>query len=176
MFQVIAQRRIRGAGCIVAARVNTSGYAPRIRNEGRISFGRDILLWSHAKSIALVTFGRGEISLGDGVFVNSGACLAARTKITIGPHTKIGPDSTIVDDNYHAVHEGQTETARPIHIGRNVWLGKGVTVLPGVTIGDHSVIAAGSMVFGDVPAKQVWRGNPATYMKDVRCSDSFIRK
>jgi len=48
-------------------------------------------------------------------------------------------------------------------------------VLPGVTIGDHAVIAAGSVVFSDVPAREVWRGNPAEFVKAVRAGKGFVR-
>jgi acetyltransferase-like isoleucine patch superfamily enzyme len=73
------------------------------------------------------------------------------------------------------VHEGQRVRVAPVKLGRNVWLGRGVIVLPGVSIGDHAVIAAGSVVFSDVPAREVWRGNPAAYVKPVRASEGFVR-
>ena len=55
----------------------------------------------------------------------------------------------------------------PIHIGRNCWLGAGVIVLPGVTIGDNSVIGAGSVVTRDIPANVVAVGNPCRVMRPI---------
>ena len=56
---------------------------------------------------------------------------------------------------------------KPIHIGQNVWIGAGAIILPGVTIGDNSVIAAGSVVTKDVPENSVFGGNPAKFMKYI---------
>ena len=81
----------------------------------------------------------------------------------------------LADTNHHPVHEGQSVRVAPVKLGRNVWLGRGVIVLPGVSIGDHAVIAAGSVVFCDVPPREVWRGNPAAFVKPVRASDGFVR-
>jgi hypothetical protein len=83
--------------------------------------------------------------------------------IEIGPHCRIGPDCVLCDTNHHPVHEGDAVRVAPIRLGRNVWLGRGVIVLPGVTIGDHAVVAAGSVVAADIPAREVWRGNPACF-------------
>lgn len=59
------------------------------------------------------------------------------------------------------------EYARPITIGHNVWIGGNVCVLPGVTIGDNSVIGAGSVVVGDIPARSVAVGNPCRVVKQI---------
>ena len=56
---------------------------------------------------------------------------------------------------------------KPIHIGKKVWIGSGAIVLPGVNIGDNSVIAAGSVVTKDVPENSVFGGNPAKLIKKI---------
>ena len=56
---------------------------------------------------------------------------------------------------------------KPIHLGKKVWIGSGAIVLPGVTIGDNSVIAAGSVVTKDVPENSVYGGNPAKLIKKI---------
>ncbi|MEJ1935401.1 acyltransferase [Nostoc sp. NIES-2111] len=123
----------------------------------------------------LKTSTSGRIRIDARTFLNSGVQIYSAAEVRIGPFSRIGDGCIIIDSNFHAVHEGQSAASRPINIGRNVWLGRGVIVLPGVTIGDHSVVAAGSVVFNDIPAKQVWRGNPARFWKNVRASDEFRR-
>jgi maltose O-acetyltransferase len=59
------------------------------------------------------------------------------------------------------------ESAKPIHIGSNVWIGSGAIILGGVTIGDHAVIGAGAVVTKDVPARTVAVGNPARVIKTL---------
>lgn len=56
----------------------------------------------------------------------------------------------------------------PIHIGKNVWMGANVTILPGVTVGDRAIIAAGAVVTKDVPANKVVAGVPAKVIRDVK--------
>lgn len=65
------------------------------------------------------------------------------------------------------VRRSGLEYARPIRIGNNVWIGGGAIILPGVTIGDHSVIGAGSVVVHDVPAAKVVAGNPVRILRDI---------
>ena len=60
---------------------------------------------------------------------------------------------------------------RPIHIGKNVWLGANVTVLPGVTINNGSIIAAGAVVTKDVPANMIAAGVPAKVIREVKLED-----
>ena len=69
----------------------------------------------------------------------------------------------------YRVHQYQYNL--PIHIGKNCWLGAGVIVLPGVTIGDNSVIGAGSIVTKDIPANVVAVGNPCRVMREINEDD-----
>ncbi len=62
-----------------------------------------------------------------------------------------------------------------IPLWRNVWPGRGAIVLPGATIDDNTIVAAGSVMFDDNLADGFWRGNPATFVKPVRASDKFVR-
>jgi maltose O-acetyltransferase len=85
-------------------------------------------------------------------------------EVTIGAGTQIGPAVQI----YAADHPRDPETrraglefGRPVRIGRNVWIGGGAIILPGVTIGDDAVVGAGSIVTRDVAAGATFAGNPA---------------
>lgn len=85
-------------------------------------------------------------------------------KITFGEHVYIAPNCCFATAG-HPLDAGQRaaglEFAREIRVGNNVWFGAGVTVLPGVTIGDNTVIGAGSIVNKDIPANVVAAGNRA---------------
>lgn len=105
-----------------------------------------------------------NISLGRDVFLNFNCVILDVTRVEIGEGTQIGPAVQI----YAADHprdpvqrrEG-LEFARPVRIGRHVWIGGGAILLPGITIGDDAVIGAGAVVTRDVPAGATAVGNPA---------------
>ena len=92
-------------------------------------------------------------------------------KIEIGDNTLIGPNTGI----YTACHpidydkrlEGK-EFGKPISIGKNVWIGGSCIILPGVHIGDNSVIGAGSVVTKDIPSNVVAVGNPCKIIKELK--------
>jgi maltose O-acetyltransferase len=99
-------------------------------------------------------------------------CIVARTAITIGENFLCGDGVRIIDADFHDINPelrlaGGAGKTSPIVIGNNVWLGSGVFVLKGVTIGDHSVIAPGSVVTKDIPARVVAGGIPAKVIKEI---------
>jgi acetyltransferase-like isoleucine patch superfamily enzyme len=166
---------LKRAGVKFGNNCGWNGARPRIANLGSIEFGDDVQIRGTNKPISIVTTKTGVIKIGDRVFINSAVFIYSNSAISIGPACLIGNGCYISDYSFHAVHCDRDPTSRPIVIGRNVWLGEGAVILPGITIGDHSVIAARSVVFDDVPASQVWRGNPATFFKNVRSRDGFER-
>jgi len=115
------------------------------------------------------------LKIGKGSFINQSATIIATTGITIGNHAKIGPHVVIHDTAYHEVDQGTGTFKSPIVIGDNVWIGRGAVILPGVTIGSHSVIGSGSVVTKSVPAKMVVAGNPAREIRPVECDDNYVR-
>lgn len=105
-----------------------------------------------------------NISLGEGVFLNFNCVILDVVAVTIGAKTQIGPGVQILtaDHPRDAVQrESGLEFGRPVHIGRNVWIGGGAIILPGVTIGDDVLIGAGSVVTRDIPSGCTAFGNPA---------------
>ena len=105
-----------------------------------------------------------NISLGAGVFLNFNCVILDVVAVTIGDRTQIGPGVQILTADHPrdlATRETGLEFGRPIHIGRNVWIGGGALILPGVTIGDDAIVGAGSVVTRDVPAGATVMGNPA---------------
>jgi maltose O-acetyltransferase len=111
-----------------------------------------------------------NIRLGPGAFLNFNCVILDVVAVTIGAGTQIGPAVQIYAADHPrdaSVRRSGAEFGRPIHIGRNVWIGGGAIILPGVRIGDDALIGAGSVVTRDVPAGATALGNPAR----IRASD-----
>ena len=167
--------RLRAIGAKVGADFVVRDRMPVCVNHGTMTLGDGVRIRGFDKKARLFTYPLGTLAIGNRTFINSGAQIFASVAVHIGDDCLIGDNCAIFDTNFHAVHEGQRAQSRSISIGRNVWLGRNVTILPGVTIGDHSVVGACSVVAKDIPARQVWLGNPACYVKNVRASDGFCR-
>jgi len=105
-----------------------------------------------------------NIRLGAGVFLNFNCVILDVVEVTIGDRTQIGPGVQILAADHPRDAAGRAsglEFGRPVRIGRNVWIGAGAIILPGVSIGDDALIGAGSVVTRDVPAGATAFGNPA---------------
>lgn len=105
-----------------------------------------------------------NIHLGRDVFFNYGCVLLDVCRIDIGDMTQIGPNVQILTADHPrdaATRDAGLECGRPISIGRNVWIGGGAILLPGVRIGDDAVIGAGAVVTKSVTAGVTVAGNPA---------------
>lgn len=105
-----------------------------------------------------------NVHLEDGVFLNYACVVLDVMPVRIGAGTQIGPGVQILTADHPreaAVRARMVEFGRPIVIGRNVWIGGGAIILPGVTIGDDAIIGAGSVVTRDVPVAATVTGNPA---------------
>jgi len=112
-------------------------------------------------------FGK-NLTLGEGVFVNMGCRFQDTGGITIGDGTLIGHGTTQTTLNQSIAPDRRADMEpAPVTIGRNVWLGAVVTVVPGVTIGDGAVIGAGAVVTKDVPADTVAAGVPARVIRST---------
>ena len=115
-------------------------------------------------------WGGHHVHLGSNVYANAGLKLVDDTHIYIGDCTMLGPNVVLATAGHPidpVLREKQLQYNLPVHIGRNCWLGAGVIVMPGVTIGDNSVIGAGSVVTKDIPANVVAVGNPCKVMRPI---------
>ena len=111
-----------------------------------------------------------NIYVGDGFYMNFGCVILDCHTVHIGEKVLCGPSVQI----YTATHPTNPEIrlsglelAAPVQIGNNVWIGGGAIICPGVTIGDHATIAAGSVVVKDIPARVVAGGNPCRIIKPL---------
>lgn len=110
------------------------------------------------------------LHLGNYVYANFGLTCVDDTHIYIGDRTMIGPNVTLATANHPLLPELREKAYQynlPIHIGSNCWLGAGVVVVPGVTIGDNTVIGAGSIVTRDIPANCLAVGNPCRVLREL---------
>lgn len=103
-----------------------------------------------------------NIFVGKNVFINSGCFFQDQGGVYIGDGSLIGPQTVFATINHGRLPEQRADNhPQPIQIGRGVWIGAHVTILPGVRVGDHAIIAAGAVVTHDVPAGTVVGGVPA---------------
>lgn len=115
-------------------------------------------------------WGGKHIHLGKNVYFNFNATLVDDTHIYIGDYTMLGPNVVIATAGHPILPELREKALQynlPVHIGKNCWLGAGVIVLPGVTIGDNTVIGAGSVVTKDIPSNVVAVGNPCKVLREI---------
>ncbi|MDE6274401.1 MAG: sugar O-acetyltransferase [Clostridiales bacterium] len=109
-----------------------------------------------------------NITVGKNVFINSGCCFQDQGGIKIGDNVLIGQQVVLATLNHDLPpKERANMSPAPIKIGNDVWIGAHATVLPGVTVGDGAVIAAGAVVTKDVPANTVVGGVPAKIIKTI---------
>jgi acetyltransferase-like isoleucine patch superfamily enzyme len=148
------------------------------RDLDAIELGEGVVVGAYAEIVVYKRTDRssveGRLIVGDRSTISTGANIrAAGGTIRIGVGSNIAQHAAVVASN-HQVWKGARyfttpwdETRTGVDIGSNVWVGAKSIVLPGVSIGDGAVIAAGSVVTGDVPADEVWGGVPARKIKDV---------
>lgn len=109
-----------------------------------------------------------NIKLGKNVFINSGCCFQDHAGIEIGDGTLIGHQIVIATINHAQDPVSRADMfPKPVKIGKNLWIGAHATILPGVTIGDNAIIAAGAVVTKDVEKNAVAGGVPAKKIKDI---------
>ena len=112
--------------------------------------------------------------LGKNVYANFNLTLVDDTDIYIGDYTMLGPNVVLATAGHPVCPELRARAYQynlPVRIGKNCWLGAGVVVLPGVSIGDNSIIGAGSIVTKDIPANVVAVGNPCRVMRPISEKD-----
>lgn len=166
------------------------GVEPEIMDPGSIQvFGNNICLGNYPHLIStpdncirFTTLGhRGGdayITIGDYVLISPGVRISAGQSITIGDGCMIAANVYISDSDWHGLYN-RTRPFRctaPVTLANNVWLGDSVIVCKGVSIGENSVVGAGSVVTRDVPANTVVAGNPAREIKKIHPGRRMITR
>jgi len=122
-------------------------------------------------------WGGKHVHFGKGVYANFNLTLVDDTHIYVGDHTMLGPNVILATAGHPILPELREKGYQynaPIRIGKNCWLGAGVTVLPGVSIGDNTVVGAGSVVTHDLPANVVAVGTPCRVMREIGEKDRRV--
>jgi acetyltransferase-like isoleucine patch superfamily enzyme len=157
-------------------RLHTDIHLPWIQGNGRIVVGDDVLIDGHFSAKFAIRYTRTPtLQIGSNTGIGSGSVFTVGRCITIGDYCRIAAGVTMFDTPGHPLdpesrQQGASaadDDVKPIQIGNNVWIGRNVTIFPGVTIGDNSVVAMGSCVMASVPPDTVVGGNPARAMKSL---------
>lgn len=119
-------------------------------------------------------WGGHHVHFGKNVYANFNLTLVDDTHIYVGDYTMIGPNVVIATAGHPILPELREKGYQynmPVHIGKNCWLGAGVIVLPGITIGNNVVVGAGSVVTKDIPDDVVAVGNPCKVLRKINKHD-----
>lgn len=115
-------------------------------------------------------WGGRHVHFGSHIYANFGLTLVDDTHIYVGDYTLFGPHVTAATAGHPILSELRQQGLQynaPVRIGKNCWIGAGALLMPGVTIGDNTVIGAGSVVTRDIPANVVAVGNPCRVLRPV---------
>lgn len=152
-----------------------------VRNHGRMTIGKGVIINSsqrsnpstHAHSTFITVDERGVLNIGDGVGI-SHAIIRCRESVQIERDVMIGSGCIIYDTDFHSadftdriVNRINNDKCKPVRICQGAWLGANTMVTKGVTVGEHSVIGACSVVTKDVPPNEIWAGNPAGFIRKI---------
>ncbi|MDG1987881.1 MAG: acyltransferase [Halieaceae bacterium] len=122
--------------------------------------------------------GQGAIRIGDFALLSPGVRISASDEIIIGDGVMMANGCYVTDSDWHTLYDRtrRSLTPTPVVLEKNVWLGDGVTVLKGVTVGENSVVAARSVVTRDIPKNTVVAGNPARIIKKLDADLGYITR
>lgn len=121
-----------------------------------------LTVWSDKKDIP-------GIRIGDHVLISPGVRISAAQDITIGDNCMIASGAYITDSDWHGIYDRSLppDTAYPVRLENNVWIGDSAIICKGVTIGENSIVGAGAVVSSHIPANSIAVGNPARVVKTL---------
>jgi acetyltransferase-like isoleucine patch superfamily enzyme len=143
--------------------------------DGRLIVGDRFRAAGHRSQVTLLVSPGAILELGDDVGINHGVEIEAWHEVRIGNNTMLAPYVSVIDHDRHEVQPGTPMYRGPVVIGNNVWLCRNVCVMPGVTIGDGSVIGANSVVTKDIPAGVFAAGLPAKVIRQLELPEGWVR-
>lgn len=178
-FPAVALRRLRVPLSrftnLVKARTKLSTVRSTVQFDGRVDIAgtANITIGDFTRigdGVQLGTEKSGRLCIGEHVRVNRGVTIVAYGELLIGDYTMIGEFASVRDAN-HMIRKGsyirnQEHEVKPVKIGSDVWIGRGACILPGVTIGNGSVIGANSVVTKSLPDNVVAVGVPARVVRE----------
>jgi len=154
-FANILRARILFRECSLGIGVAAAGKV-RVENPERMVFGNRVTFLGGMVPSELACGENGELVIGDDVVLNYGVSLRAEQSLRIGPRSMLA--------SYVRISDRSRDKVAPVVLGADVWVAHGAIIEAGVTIGDGSVVSAGSVVVKDIPPHQLAIGNPARAM------------
>lgn len=148
-------------GCV--GRKTIVGGHTILMHPNNIRIGSNCLILDH---VYIRTGLKGSVELGDYCAINSFAKIFAHGGVHVGDHAQIGPDCLITTTS-HDYNKSLHTNFLPVHIDEWAWVGGKAILLPGITVGAHSVIGAGSVVTKNVPPYTLVAGNPARFIRRI---------
>lgn len=145
----------------------SSNNVAQVRNRLSVVIGAEIDESTTVFAPFYTNFGR-FIKIGKGVFINHACTFLDMGGITLEDNVLIGPKVNLITENHPMEPENRKSlVCRPIVIKRNAWVGAAATILPGVTVGENAIVAAGAVVTKDVAANTIVAGVPAKAVKSI---------
>lgn len=130
-----------------------------------------LVIWSEAK-------GCGHISIGDYCLVSPGVRITSAAKVTIANNCMIANGAYISDADWHGIYDRLQTVgdSAPVALQENVWIGDSAIICKGVTIGENSIVGAGSVVAKDIPPNSIAVGNPAKVVKTLDPAERLVKR
>jgi acetyltransferase-like isoleucine patch superfamily enzyme len=160
----------------VGKNFHTGAHLHWVMGRGTILIGDNVTIDGKCHFFFAVRYAeKPTLAIGDDTGIGHSCAFTVGREISIGRKCRIGGNVVFFDtpghptdpENRRAGHPANPEDVRAIIIGDNVWIGSGATIFPGVTIGDDSIVAYGSVVMSSVPEKVVVAGNPARQIAKI---------
>jgi acetyltransferase-like isoleucine patch superfamily enzyme len=156
-------------------RPSVKGQLLAIQNEGHIVMGNRVAFQNIESRTWLRALNGSTLTIGHRAYINSGVTITSKVGITIGNDVKIATNAAISDTGGHELVSGLGVELATVNIGDNVWIGRAAFVLPGVSIGDNSIVAAGAVVTRNVPPNTLVAGVPAKVIRKLPISEHARR-
>jgi acetyltransferase-like isoleucine patch superfamily enzyme len=169
-------------GATVDKNLNVNGFLKvEVTRRGNLTIGKSLHLNSGnnhnliGRQQKCIFWVEGTLSIGDNVGISSTAIICNH-QISIGNNVMIGGNCVIYDTDFHVLNpqirndkslDKQSAKKAPVYIRDNVFIGAHCTILKGVTIGENAIIGAGSVITKDIPANEIWAGNPARFIRKL---------
>jgi acetyltransferase-like isoleucine patch superfamily enzyme len=148
----------------------------QIQLQGKLTIGDHFNIRARQFPVQITVREGGQLVIGDRVFVNQGVNIIVAASVAIGDDCKIADLASIRDTDTHQVDPMTPPKTAPVVIGRNVWIGRAAVIMPGVTIGENVVVAAGAVVVRDVPSNSVVAGVPAREVRRFDAPSGWVRQ